>query len=76
MRHNTTEKMVVNDKAVFNNIRVAEAFASSDFVYTFSERQLSADLKRLGDLAGLLSTNLPLCALRRGGVDAVSFTRH
>ena len=52
MRQNITEKIIVDDKTMLNAILLANVFAKSDFAYSASERQLSADLKWLGDLGG------------------------
>ena len=67
MRNNVVEKVILVDKAVVNAIMVAKEFARSDFAYASSEGQLSADLKWLGSLGGLLLSNLTLYALRWGG---------
>ena len=67
MRRNITEMIVISDKAVLNALQVGASFASSDLVYNSTERNLSADLKRLGDLAVIPLSNLTLYALRRGG---------
>ena len=75
VRHNIVEKIIIEDKAVVNAILVAKASARSDFVYASSERQLSADLKWLGDLGGLPLSNLTLYALRRGGA-TFDFQQH
>ena len=69
MRNNIVEKVIIEDKAVVSAIMVAKEFARSDFAYASSEGQLSADLKRLGSLGGLLLSNLTLYALRWGGRD-------
>ena len=67
VRNNVIEKVIIQDHAVLNAVQLAKAFASSDSVYAGTERQLSADLKWLGEGGGLPLSNLTLYAVRRGG---------
>ena len=75
VRDNIVEKVIIEDKAVVNAIMVAKEFARSDFAYASSEGQLSADLKWLGSLGGLSSSNLTLGELRWGGATS-DFQQH
>ena len=61
------EKVIIQDAAVFNAVEIAKGFATPDAVFAGPERDLSADLKWLGELGGLPLSNLTLYALRRGG---------